>query len=199
MLWIVSVHASFLQVKWKHSIHILCPMILVLNRIAWLLLHIGTCAYVCSVAHFCPTLCLNMDCSLPDSSVHGISQARILEWVTMPSSMGPSWPRDPTCIPCTGRQILYCCAIWGSPYWHTLLLSRFSCVWLFVTPWNAACQAPLSTGFPRQEYWIGLPFPPPRDLPDPGIESMSPASPALAGNFLNHWATWKAQDFQYFC
>ena len=44
----------------------------------------------------------------------------------------------------------------------------------------AACQAPPSMGFPRLEYWSGLPFPSPRDLPDPGIE---PVSPALAGGF----------------
>ena len=48
-----------------------------------------------------------------------------------------------------------------------------------VTPWTVACQAPLSMGFSRQEYWSGLPFPSPRDLPDPGIESISPMSPAL--------------------
>ena len=40
----------------------------------------------------------------------------------------------------------------------------------FVTPWIAACQSPLSKGFPRQEYWSGLPFPSPRDFPDPGIK-----------------------------
>ena len=50
-----------------------------------------------------------------------------------------------------------------------------SCLTL-VTPWTVACQAPLSMGFSRQEYWSGLPFPSPGDLPDPGIE---PASPAL--------------------
>ena len=44
---------------------------------------------------------------------------------------------------------------------HACLLSRFSCVWLFVTPQTAAHQAPLSTGFSRQEYWSGLPFPSP--------------------------------------
>ena len=47
----------------------------------------------------------------------------------------------------------------------------------FASPWTAVCQAPLSMGFPRQEYWSGLPFPFPRDHPDPGIE---PASPVLA-------------------
>ena len=45
------------------------------------------------------------------------------------------------------------------------------------TTWTVACQAPLSVGFSRQEYWSGLPFPPLGDLPDPGIE---PTSPALA-------------------
>ena len=45
-------------------------------------------------------------------------------------------------------------------------------------------QAPLSMGFPRQEYWSGLPCPPPGDLPDPGIKSASPVSPALAGRFF---------------
>ena len=54
-----------------------------------------------------------------------------------------------------------------------------SCVQLFVTPWTVACQAPLSMGFSRQEYWSGLPFPPPRDLPDPGIKPLSLVSPAL--------------------
>ena len=55
------------------------------------------------------------------------------------------------------------------------VISDFSCVQLFATPWIIASQAPLSVEFPRQEYWSGLPFPPPRDLPDPGIEPMSPA------------------------
>ena len=49
-----------------------------------------------------------------------------------------------------------------------------SCVRLFVTPWTVAHQAPLSVGFSSQEYWSGLPFPPPGDLPDPWIEPMSP-------------------------
>ena len=49
-------------------------------------------------------------------------------------------------------------------------------VCLFATPWTVAYQAPLSMGFCRQEYWSGLPFPSPGDLPDPGIE---PGSPAL--------------------
>ena len=55
---------------------------------------------------------------------------------------------------------------------------------LFVTPWTAARQAPLSTKFSRQEYWSGLPFPPSGDLPDPGTEPKSLASPALAAGFF---------------
>ena len=54
------------------------------------------------------------------------------------------------------------------------LLSR---VWLFANPWTVAYQDSLSMGFSRQEYWSGLPFPPPGDLPDPGIEPRSPALP----------------------
>ena len=50
----------------------------------------------------------------------------------------------------------------------------------FVTPWTVACQAPLSMGFPRQEYWSGLPCPSPGDLSNPGIEPTS----ALAGGFF---------------
>ena len=53
------------------------------------------------------------------------------------------------------------------------LLTR---VRLFVTPWTVACQTPLSMGFSRQEYWSGLPFPSPGDLPNPGIQPGCPAS-----------------------
>ena len=53
-----------------------------------------------------------------------------------------------------------------------------------VIPWTIACQAPLSRGFPTQEYWNGLPFPSSGDLPDPGVESVSLESPALAGRLF---------------
>ena len=53
-----------------------------------------------------------------------------------------------------------------------------------VTPSTVAHQVPLSGGFPRQEYWSGLPFPPAGDLPNPGIEPVSFASPTLAGEFF---------------
>ena len=55
----------------------------------------------------CVTLCNPMDCSLPDSTVHGILQARILEWVAMLPSRGSSWPRDWTCVSFIGRWVLY--------------------------------------------------------------------------------------------
>ena len=60
-------------------------------------------------------------------------------------------------------------------------VKSLSCVWLFVTPWTVASQGPLSMGFSRQEYWSGLPFPSPGDLPNPGIE---PGSPSLQADAL---------------
>ena len=59
-------------------------------------------------------------------------------------------------------------------------------VQLFMTPWTGAHQAPLSIGFSRQEYWSGLPFPSPGDLPE------ALTSPALAGGFFTTRATWEA-------
>ena len=66
-------------------------------------------------------------------------------------------------------------------------------------PWTVASQAPLSMGLPWQEYWSGLPFPPPGDLPDPGIESVSPASPAFQADslLLNHQGL--GHFYFYFC
>ena len=70
------------------------------------------------------------------------------------------------------------------------VLSHFSRVWLFVTLWTIALQAPLSMGFSRQEYWSGVPFPSPGDLPDPGIEPRSLMSPTFAGGFFTTSTTW---------
>ena len=58
------------------------------------------------------------------------------------------------------------------------------CEWLFATPQTVAHQAPLSMGFPRQEYWNRGSYPPPGDLSDPGTEPTFPVSPALAGAFF---------------
>ena len=68
---------------------------------------------------------------------------------------------------------------------HACMLTHFSHVQLFETLWTVACQASLSMGFSWQEYWSGLPCPPPGDLPDPGIEPLSPESPALQVDYLH--------------
>ena len=66
-----------------------------------------------------------------------------------------------------------------------------SVVSIFATLWTVAHQAPLSLRFPRQEYWSGLPFPSPGDLPDPGIEPAFPVSPALqADSFPAEPSDW---------
>ena len=70
--------------------------------------------------------------------------------------------------------------------------SRFSHVQLYVTPWAVTHRASLYMGFSRQEYWSGLPWAPPGDLPDPGIEPTSFMSPALAGGFFATSATCEA-------
>ena len=74
--------------------------------------------------------------------------------------------------------------------WHSMcVLSR---VELFETPWTVACQAPLSVGFSRQEYRIGLPFPPPGHLPDPSIEPTSLCVSYTGSRFFPTGATWEA-------
>ena len=75
--------------------------------------------------------------------------------------------------------------------WVPCVLSHFSRVQLCTTLWTKAHQTPLSMGFSRQEYWSGLPCPPPGDLPNPGTELTSLMSPALAGVFFNTSATGK--------
>ena len=78
--------------------------------------------------------------------------------------LGLSFPKNPSCI---------IFSLWGlgggalSEKWKYQLLS---CARLFATPWSTAHQSPLSMGFSRHEYWSGLPFPSPGDLPNPGIE-----------------------------
>ena len=110
---------------------------------------------VCSVAKLCLTLCNPVDCHPPGSSVHGIFQARILEWVAISSSRGSSGPRDQTHVSCVsrpGRQILYYCATGEAA--SEIPLQHFSVqfssvqllihIQLFVTPWTATHQASLS-------------------------------------------------------
>ena len=72
------------------------------------------------------------------------------------------------------HRLLWC------KHWVSEWVKSLSRVWLFATPWTVAYQAPPSMGFSRQEYWSGLPFPSPGDLPNPGIEPGSPAFQADA-------------------
>ena len=74
------------------------------------------------------------------------------------------------------------------------MLNHFSYVQLFATLWTVARHVLLSMGFSRQEYWNGLPFPPPGDLPDPGMEPASLTSPALAGRLFTTSAAWEAHS-----
>ena len=114
----------------------------------------------------CPTLCDPVDCSPPGSSVRGISQAKILEWVAFSYSREFSPPRDRTGVSYIGRQSL-CCRDNREGYTLPILcikqitnekVKSLSRVRLFVTPWTVAYQASPSMGFSRQGYWSGLPL-----------------------------------------
>ena len=101
--------------------------------------------WVSEVTQLCPTLCDPMDCSLPGSSVHGISQARVLEWVAISFSRGPSRPRGRTKVSrIVGRRF----TLWATREVTALItvvvVQLLSRVQLFVTPWMAGCQASLS-------------------------------------------------------
>ena len=79
----------------------------------------------------------------------------------------------------------------GFPEAESVKCESFSVVLLFATPGTVAHQAPLSMGFSRQEYWSGVPFPSPGDLSEPGIEPMTPVSPAIQEDPLplSHWGS----------
>ena len=81
-----------------------------------------------------------------------------------------------------------CCRVWI----ESESVSR-SAVATLCDPWAVSRPAPMSMDFFRQEYWSGLPFPPPGLLPDPGIEPMSLMSPALSGRFFTTRTTWAAR------
>ena len=130
-------------------------------------------------AQSCPPLCDPMACSPPGSSVHGILQARILEWVAISFSkefaINPLSTREPVRILSKGEM-----TFGNEPSGSISSVQSLSRVRLFATPWTVARQAPLSMGFSRQEYWSGLPFPSPGDLPDPVIGPVS----HIAGRFF---------------
>ena len=97
-------------------------------------------------------------------------------------------------------QFYICALFFLSNYFSIIvLLLLLSSCWVesnsFVTPWTVAYQAPLSMRFPRQEYWSGLLFLPPGDLPDPGME---PRSPALAGGCCTAEPTGKPPTALYY-
>ena len=73
-----------------------------------------------------------------------------------------------------------------------MCVQLLSHVRFFINPWTAVLQAPLSMGFPRQEYWISLPFPSPEHFPHPGLE---PSPPALADRFFTVEPTREAQRY----
>ena len=106
----------------------------------------------------CPTLCDPIDGSPPGFPVPGIRQARTLEWVAIPLMRKRRNHKE---MARRSKLACACCPL--------------NCVGLVVIPWTAARQAPLSMGFSRQEYESGLPFPPLGELPDPGIQPVSPA------------------------
>ena len=101
-----------------------------LTSVQKVMCYILDCVFVCVCAQSCLILCNPTDYSLPSSSVHGISQARTLEWVAISSSRGSSQPKDQThisCIFCIGRQILCHWAIWDPlRMWTMYRLVTFS-------------------------------------------------------------------------
>ena len=97
------------------------------------------------------------------------------------------------CLPACGYCLSICSVQVVYKHRHACMLSCFTRARLFATLWTVAHQTPLSVGFSRQEYWSGLPCPPPGDLPDPGMEPVSLMSPALAGGFFTTSATSEIQ------
>ena len=152
------------------------------------------CAMLCSVTQLCPTLHDPMDCSLPGSSVQEILQAGILAAAAAAKSLRScptlwdpidgSAPGSPLPGILQARTLEGISISFSSAWKWKVKVKSLSRVRLLFPPWTAAYQAPLSMGFSRQEHWSELPFPSPEDLPKPGIEPKSSASPALAGRFF---------------
>ena len=110
-----------------------------------------------------------MDRRARQAMVHTVAKSQTrLKWLGMRALMNPCLISKSIILP----QLCMC------------MLSHFR---LFVTLWTIAHQSPLSMEFSRQEYWSGLPYSPPGDLPDPGIEPASLKSPALVSVFFTTW------------
>ena len=119
------------------------------------------------VAKLCPTVCDSMDYGPPGFSVHGISQARILEQVAIFFSRGSSQPRDRACISCIAAGFFFVepCE---NPSKSFSMKVKIKVVQSCLTLYDPK-------EFSRLEYWSGQPFPSPGDLPNLGIEPWSPA------------------------
>jgi len=117
----------------KEDVVHICNAILKWSEVKW-----------SEVAQSCLTLCNPMDCSLPGSTVHGVFQARILEWIAISFSRGTSQTRDWTWV---SRIVGRCFTVWGTIHIYNAIFSSvqsLSRVRLFATPWIAARQASLS-------------------------------------------------------
>ena len=143
---------------------------------------------MCSVAQSCLTLCDTMDCSLPGSSVHGVLQARILEWVTISSSRKSSWLRHWTCISCVsciGRWNLYHCTTWEAPRSINVKHKLLSHVWLYdpmnCSPPDSYVHGVLQT---RILQWVANPFS--RGSSQPRDQTWVSC---IADRFFTIWAT----------
>ena len=123
------------------------------------------------VIQLCPTLCDPTDCSLPSSSVHGILQARILEWVAIPFSRGSCRPRDWTWDSCFAGRFF--------TIWATSSVQSLCHVWLFATPWTAARQASLSItnsrSLPKLVHRVGDAIQPSHPLSSPSPPAPDPS------------------------
>ena len=150
-----------------------------------------------------PTLFNPIDYNLPGSSAKGIIPARLVAVGSHFLLQGIVHTQDlNSCLLNLLRcwQILYHWDIRETTEVTTnnketrrtmvVVGSRFNRVRLCVTPGTAARQVPLSVGFSRQEYWHAMPYPPPGDLPDPGMDPESLMPPALAGGFFTTSAIW---------
>ena len=118
------------------------------------------------------------------ATVHGVAESSTTERLNMHacSQVIKQAKYYKICCDVPSSFSSWFCDLWKEP--TCACAQSLRCVWLCVTPWPIAHQAPLSVGFPRQESWSEWPFPPLGNLTDPGIELVSPESPALAGRFF---------------
>ena len=135
-----------------------------------------SCLCVCLVAQLCLTGCEPMDSSLPGSSVHGISQAKILEWEAKSFSRESSQPRDWTWVSCITDGFFTVWATREALVGSVCVLVTQLCLTL-CDPIDCSLQGSSVHGILQARIleWVGLPFPSPWDLPIPGIEPWSPA------------------------